>query len=158
MDDFLPYPIERDLPPPSQRTDHTPSVPQYTKTQPRRQRRDWPFKHMKPGDSVLIPLVEWPYALNALHARKHSTGQAYEFERYTSEVRVWCTAPARPNPTGGGRNRRWGFAKCKVGDHILCLEEEYRTGCNAMRAAERRTGFKFEHGVKNGRAVFLRVA
>ena len=125
-------------------------------------RKEWPFKHMNPGDEVNISLADWPKAYNALHARMYTTRQKFKFARFKTHVCVRCIT-ARPEgalkPQEGGKNRVWGFSKCEVmGQPILVALEDYNAAKNAMRQIERRLGFKFRHKAAKDGAIFQRIA
>ena len=128
----------------------------------RKRRDEWPFKRMRPGQSVDIPLDMWQRAQNVLNSRKYTLRETYHWEKYPAMriVRVWKLEGLADVPAPQVRAERavWGFAEFKVGDHRVWPIELFRQARAAMYACTKYHGFKFEYALDDKRCVFRRVA
>ena len=124
-------------------------------------RKEWPFKRMRPNQSVDIPIDVWPKAHNALNTRKYYTGERYYWKKYPAinMVRVWKleTPEDVSTPKPSVVRAVWGFAEFKVGDHRIWPIEMFPKARAAMWACTKYHGYKFEYSKNATHCVFRRT-
>ena len=125
-------------------------------------RVEWPFKRMRPNQSVDIPLDSWPKAQNALRARAYYAGERYQYKKYPAinAVRVWRleTPQTEDAPQPRASRAAWGFAEFKVGDHRIWPIEMFQKARYAMWSCTKYHGYKFEYSKNKTHCVFRRTA
>lgn len=125
-------------------------------------RTEWPFKRMRPNQSVDVPIDSWPKALNVLNSRKYYARERYYWKKYPAinAVRVWKLEPSEDAPAPQPRAERsvWGFAEFKVGDHRIWPIEMFPKARAAMWACTKYHGYKFEYSKNKTHCVFRRTA
>jgi hypothetical protein len=120
-------------------------------------RRNWPFKDMVVGDSVMVPREDWPAAQNVINMRRYLGKQDFRWYKQERGVRVYCTQDNREPHENPNARRRWGFSLAALGQLLKWNAKDFGAAKNAMRASTRITGFKFQYACDGKICVFKRI-